>query len=280
VDILPVILAKNLFFCYGVKRALKITSNSIKTCKMSIYTFGPLIHNPQVVRDLEGKGVKAVNNLRGIKEGILIIPAHGIAPQIINEAKAKGLRLIDATCPYVQRVKDLAKSLKDEGYQVIIVGDQGHPEVEGILGFIKEKAVVLTKSSQIRPAKIAKKVGVVAQTTQTLDNFQTIVRNLLKFTKELKVYNTICEETIKRQTSARRIAKVVDLMLVIGGKNSANTNRLAKICQEEVKTYHIEEAKELKAGWLKGKKRIGIAAGASTPDWIVKEVVNKVRSGK
>jgi len=277
---LPVILAKNLFFCYGVKRALKITSNSIKTCKMSIYTFGPLIHNPQVVRDLEGKGVKAVNNLRGIKEGILIIPAHGIAPQIINEAKAKGLRLIDATCPYVQRVKDLAKSLKDEGYQVIIVGDQGHPEVEGILGFIKEKAVVLTKSSQIRPAKIAKKVGVVAQTTQTLDNFQTIVRNLLKFTKELKVYNTICEETIKRQTSARRIAKVVDLMLVIGGKNSANTNRLAKICQEEVKTYHIEEAKELKAGWLKGKKRIGIAAGASTPDWIVKEVVNKVRSGK
>ncbi len=277
---MPVILAKNLFFCYGVKRALKITSNSIKTCKMSIYTFGPLIHNPQVVRDLEGKGVKAVNNLRGIKEGILIIPAHGIAPQIINEAKAKGLRLIDATCPYVQRVKDLAKSLKDEGYQVIIVGDQGHPEVEGILGFIKEKAVVLTKSSQIRPAKIAKKVGVVAQTTQTLDNFQTIVRNLLKFTKELKVYNTICEETIKRQTSARRIAKVVDLMLVIGGKNSANTNRLAKICQEEVKTYHIEEAKELKAGWLKGKKRIGIAAGASTPDWIVKEVVNKVRSGK
>ena len=277
---MPVILAKNLFFCYGVKRALKITSNSIKTCKMSIYTFGPLIHNPQVVRDLEGKGVKAVNNLRGIKEGILIIPAHGIAPQIINEAKAKGLRLIDATCPYVQRVKDLAKSLKDEGYQVIIVGDQGHPEVEGILGFIKEKAVVLTKSSQIRPAKIAKKVGVVAQTTQTLDNFQTIVRNLLKFTKELKVYNTICEETIKRQTSARRIAKVVDLMLVIGGKNSANTNRLAKICQEEVKTYHIEEAKELKAGWLKGKKRIGIAAGASTPDWIVKEVVGKVRSGK
>lgn len=274
---MPVILAKNPFFCYGVKRALKITSNSIKTCRISIYTFGPLIHNPQVVRDLEKKGVRAVNNLREIKEGILIIPAHGIAPQIINEAKDKGLRLIDATCPYVQRVKDLAKSLKDEGYQVIIVGDQGHPEVEGILGFIKEKAIILTKSSQIRPTKITKKVGVVAQTTQTLDNFQAIVQNLLKFTKELKVYNTICEETIKRQTSAQRIAKVVDLMLVIGGKNSANTNRLAKICQEEVKTYHIEEAKELKAGWLKGKKRIGIAAGASTPDWIVKEVTKRLK---
>lgn len=276
-----IVRAKNAGYCYGVERALRMAEESLVNFQKPLYSLGPLIHNPQVVEELEKKGIKAVNSLDDISCGTVIIRSHGVEPQVLGEAKKKGLNLIDATCPFVRKAQLMASRLKREGYKVVIVGERTHPEVRGILSYAGNDALVIESSREINRKKFdgLSKVGVVVQTTQSLDKLRKVVARLLTFTLELKVWNTICNATRKRQQSARKLALNSDLVIVIGGKNSANTTRLFQICQKiNPLTYHIESADEIKKSWFKGVKKVGLTAGASTPNYLVTEVEKKIRS--
>jgi 4-hydroxy-3-methylbut-2-enyl diphosphate reductase len=193
--------------------------------------------------------------------------------------KSKGLNVVNATCPFVVKAQKFAQQLAAEGYQVIVVGEGEHPEVIGIMGFAGDNAQVIEKASDINQIAIKSRVGVVAQTTQSLSNFREVVGALLEKSDELKVFNTICHATSHRQESALDIAREVDLMIVIGGHNSANTSRLASLClQSGVTTHHIETAEELRPSWLKNVMTVGVTAGASTPEWIIEDVIRKLET--
>jgi len=268
-----VIVARGSGFCFGVKRALETVEKALREEKGPFYTLGPLIHNPQVVERLSQKGLRVINNLRGIKGGAFIIPSHGLPSATIKLARKKGLKIVDATCPYVKRAQEKAKDLEAKGYQLVIVGDQDHPEVESMAS---KKSAVLQKPSQVAEIKSYPRIGVVAQTTQSLENFKEIVQRLRGKTKELKVYTTICNAVSRQQRSTRELARKADLVFIIGGKNSANTKRLSQISKGFTETRHIEKASEINSRWLRNKEIVGISAGASTPKWLIDEVVIKV----
>lgn len=277
---MQIIRAKNAGFCFGVKRAIKLAFEAAGSSEKHIYSLGPLIHNPQQVELLAQKGVHVIQDLKSLHPGdTIIIRSHGTTPQTLEEAKAKGLRIVDATCPFVVKAQKFAQQLSEEGYQVVVVGEGNHPEVMGLKGFAGNEAWVIETVNDIQKVPKKPRLGVIAQTTQSLDNFRAIVSALLEKGDELKVFNTICHATSLRQESALNIARGVDLMIVIGGRNSANTSRLASLCANSgVPTRHIETANELEASCLEGVKAIGITAGASTPDWIIEEVVDKLRT--
>ena len=271
-------LAKNVGFCFGVKRAMGLTMKALReNPSRPIYTFGPLIHNPPAVKKLRNMGVRIVHSLRDVQKGILIIPSHGLAPSIIAQAHKKKLSLIDTTCPYVLRSQRLAELLTDQGYRVIIVGQSSHPEIKGIIGGIKRMGKVIGKTEELKSFSRFKKIGVIAQTTESLSRFKEVLASILDKSFELKVYNTLCAHTLKRQEESRQIAKDVDLMLVIGGHNSANTRRLFEICRAIVDTHQVESPDELNVDWLKGRPSIGLISGTSTPLSAVKEVVEKIK---
>ncbi|MEK7398084.1 MAG: 4-hydroxy-3-methylbut-2-enyl diphosphate reductase [Candidatus Poribacteria bacterium] len=274
---MKVILAENAGFCFGVKRAMKLAFESARNSDLPIYSLGPLIHNPQQVEILSQKGVHEISDLESLKsDDVLIIRSHGTTPSILDFAKAKGLKIVDATCPFVVNAQKLAQELNSEGYQVIIVGEGDHPEVVGIMGFTKNEAWVIDKASTIQNLSKKNRIGVVAQTTQSFENFREVVSALLEKCDELKVFNTICHATTQRQESAIKLAKRVDLMIVIGGHNSANTNRLTSLCKQYITTYHIEIADEIDKSWFDGIEIVGVTAGASTPEWIVDDVIEKL----
>ena len=213
----------------------------------------------------------------------LIIRSHGTSPAVLEKAKARDLTIVDATCPFVVKAQKLAQRLATEAYQVVIVGEGDHPEVIGIMGFAGEEAWVVEKASDVHNLPVKRRVGVVAQTTQSLGNFREVVSALLEKSDELKVFNTICHATTHRQEAALDIARKVGLMIVIGGYNSANTSRLASLCaQSGAPTRHVETAGELEASWLKGITAVGVTAGASTPEWVIEDVIDRleVLSGK
>lgn len=264
-----IILAEHAGFCFGVKNTIDIALKQ----NGSVYTFGELIHNPQMIERLKKKGIKKIDSLEEIKDGTLIIRTHGVPPSIIERAKNKGLNIVDATCPFVKNVQRLAEKLEKDGYQVLIIGEEEHPEVVAIKGYAKN-SIMINSVEQAEQLSF-ERAGVVCQTTQDSKNFKEIVKELRKNIKELKVHNTICTATRLRQKSALQLAEKVDSMIVVGGLNSANTKRLAKICSKKVKTYHIENEKDIKKEWL--KDRIGITAGASTPNFIIEKVINKLK---
>jgi len=201
-----------------------------------------------------------------------------VPPRVLSQAREVGLTIIDLTCPFVGKAQRYAEELHKEGYQVVVVGEKKHPEVQSILGFAGESAVIVESANDVKGLKLQGRIGVVAQTTQSYGNFSEIVLTLLRISKELKVFNTICSSTKERQEAARVLARQVDLMLVVGGRNSANTSRLADLCRKEGKpTYHIEIADEINAAWLNGIHKVGVTAGASTPDWIVEGVIDKLK---
>lgn len=271
-------VVKNAGFCFGVKRAINLAFEASRKSGKKVYTLGPLIHNPQVVEELKREGVQPVKDMSKIKSGTLIIRSHGIHPKILQKAKSKRLKIIDATCPFVRRAQENARSLYREGYQVVVVGEAHHPEVQGIIGYAEDKAIVINQDTISLNFPENKRVGAIAQTTLNLDTFKKIIGQLLGKTKELKIFNTICNATAKTQKATLEMAKDVDLMIVVGGKNSANTTRLAKLCREKGKpTYHIETSQELKKNWFRGKKSIGVTAGTSTPNWIINQVVKKIK---
>jgi 4-hydroxy-3-methylbut-2-enyl diphosphate reductase len=273
---MEIFLADKSGFCFGVKRAINTAFDACGGGQ--VYCLGPLIHNPQEVERLSKAGVRTVEDFSNLRPGdSLIIRSHGVPPRVLQQAREKGLTIIDLTCPFVGKAQRDAEALKKEGYQVVVVGEKKHPEVQSILGYAGDNAVVVEKAEDVKGASLYHRLGVVAQTTQSYSNFSEIVLKLLRISKELKVFNTICNSTKERQDAARVLAGQVDLMLVVGGRNSANTARLASVCREEGKpTQHIEVADEIRSDWLRGVKKIGITAGASTPDWIVDEVLKKL----
>lgn len=259
-------VASHAGVCYGVERALKLAAHAAESARGSVTTLGPLIHNPIVVRDLESAGVKGAQTVDEVESGTLIIRAHGVVPQVIDQARAKGLEVLDATCPYVKKVHMAAEKLVREGYQLIVVGESGHPEVEGILGHAGDAAHVVSTPRDLDGVDLARKVGVVVQTTQTPANLAAIVSALALRTMDLRVVNTICSATQERQDSAAELASRSDVMIVIGGKNSGNTRRLAEICMDRCpRTHHIEDSSEIQRTWFEGVALVGITAGASTP---------------
>lgn len=276
---MKIVVAEHAGYCYGVERALKIAREAADGSAKAIYTLGPLIHNPQVVESLAAQNVYPISNLDEIKEGTIIIRSHGIDPGIIEKAKEKKITVLDATCPFVKKAQSRAAQLVDQGYQLIVVGERNHPEVIGILAHAKKRALVAENSDDIKSFHLSKKVGVVVQTTQLEANLKAVVSELLPKISELSVFNTICDATLKRQMAAQQIAHDADVVLVVGGKNSANTTHLAQMCHQiNPNTYHIEVSSEIDSSWLAEDCTVGVTAGASTPKWILDKVVQELQS--
>ena len=269
---MKVILADYLGFCYGVKRAIKIARENASAEAGTSCTLGPIIHNPQMVERLEEEGVGTVDTLEDMERGTIIIRSHGVGPQVYEAAEQRGLNLVDATCPHVHKAQLASKALVDEGYKVVIIGEKEHPEVRSIFEWSDHTAVIVETEEEADALDPCPKLGIVSQTTFSGRRFKEIVMKLLDKSREIKIERTICTATDQRQAAAMDLASEVDLMLVIGGRNSANTTRLAQLCAEKCKTYHIETAAELQPQWFDKIEKIGITAGASTPDWIIEEV--------
>ncbi len=274
---MEIFIAEESGFCFGVERALKIAHDTVKKEKLPIYTIGPLIHNPQVVKELRKEGIIPVDDLDSIEEGTLIVRSHGLPPSVIEKAKSKGFKIIDATCPFVKQAQEKAELLSKEGYQVLVLGDREHPEVKGILGVVGGSAVCINNHTNIKTISISDRVGIVAQTTQSTEKFSKAVSELTKIAKEVRAFNTICTSTRLRQEASLTLARNVDFMIVVGGKNSANTTRLAAlISRENIPVKHIEGMNELKRNWFSGIKRVGITGGASTPKWLINKMKKKL----
>lgn len=261
-----IIVAKEAGACYGVERALSMVREAA-SASSEVHTLGPLIHNPRVVAQLSKSGVNAVETLDGLKPGsTLVIRTHGVSPEVVDDAVSRGLDVLDATCPHVKKVHDSVHLLREQGYQIFIVGEPGHPEVEAILGHAGSEAVVVDRPEALDDVKIRPRVGVVAQTTQTRELLDAVVSRLLNSAIEVRVFPTICSATRRRQQAAADLARQSDMIIVVGGRNSGNTTRLAQICREHCpNTHHIEGEEELDPSWFVGAHTVGITAGASTP---------------
>ncbi|MBQ7704054.1 MAG: 4-hydroxy-3-methylbut-2-enyl diphosphate reductase [Selenomonadaceae bacterium] len=266
---MEVILAEYLGFCYGVKRAIKIAKKNAggKSC-----TLGPIIHNPQMVERLNAEGVGMTEDLNSVDEGTIIIRSHGVGPQTYEEIQRRGLNLVDATCTHVKKAQLSAKELAESGYSVVIIGEKNHPEVKSIFEWTDKKAVIIENETEAEKFAPCPKLGIVSQTTMAGEHFKKIILHLLDKSKDIRILRTICTATEQRQKAAMELAAKVDLMIVVGGRNSANTTKLAKLCESICKTYHIETAQEISPEWFNQCKKVGITAGASTPDWIIREV--------
>jgi len=272
-----IIVAKTAGFCFGVKRAIDIAFKIAGEKRKGVYTLGPIIHNPQVVDKLRQKGIIPIDTIDKRKDiKALIIRTHGIPLELSREISLRGYEIIDATCPFVKKAQHYAKLLSEEGYQVVILGERNHPEVKSLMSYADNNAVVVNGKSPL--PKLKSKVGIVVQTTQLLESLKKVSSDAIEHAREIKVYNTICNSTALRLKETENIAGKADVMFVVGGKNSANTTQLTKLCNTlSVPTYHIETASEIRKNWLRGAKTIGITAGASTPKWIIKEVEKRIK---
>lgn len=275
---MEIIRAKRAGFCFGVKRATQMAFEAADKGG-NTFTLGPIIHSPQVVQKLKDMGVNLLKDLSDLEKGTIIIRSHGVTAEELEEAIQKELDIIDATCPFVKKAQEHVKSLSQTGYDVVVVGDADHPEVQGIVSFGKGKVYVVGSGEEAAKLPRMGKVGVVAQTTQSFENLKNVVLQCLVKGGEIRVFNTICDATAVRQEDAKELASQVDCMVVIGGFNSANTRRLAEVCKElQPCTHHIETAEELNPDWFRGVNKVGVTAGASTPKWIIDEVVKRLKN--
>ncbi len=276
-------LAETAGFCMGVKRAIdRVLDLAQDSGPIKIYTYGPLIHNPQTVELLKKRGVLPIEHLADIpagEEAIVVIRTHGIAPEERKALKAKGLRVVDATCPKVGRVQALIRKYVNQGYTIVIVGDEGHPEVTGLLGYTAGRGKVIGTREQAQDLPAADKVALVAQTTQDRDLYAEIAGIVKKKIPTALVLDTICDSTEKRQKEIKELASQMDAMVIVGGANSANTRRLVEISEQlGTPTFYVETAEALKNIPLGRYQRVGVSAGASTPNWIIDRVVDHVTS--
>ncbi len=265
-------------FCFGVQRAMDMIEKAYEE-GLRFDTLGPIIHNPFVVKDLESRGIRAVDSLDQTDKKIVVVRTHGVPPEVYEEAEKKGIKLLDTTCPFVFNAQSAARRLVEEGYDpVIVVGKKEHPEVIGILGHAWNKPVVVGSPEEVEKLNIAnRRVGILSQTTMTFDLFASCVRAAMKYAKEVHVINTRCATTERRQKATMEVAQKVDVMVVIGGKNSSNTKRLHEIASKYTRSYHIEHPDELKEEWFDGVENVGVAAGASTPPWLIEAVVKRIK---
>ena len=280
---MEVIVAKTAGFCFGVERAVNQVYDQIKNENGPIYTLGPIIHNEEVVRDLEEKGVKVLNSeneISALTEGTVIIRSHGVGKHIYDMLKAQGVQIVDATCPFVKKIHRIVQEQNLQGRRVIIIGDETHPEVEGIKGWGDARTMVVKNEEQMEklPSFTGEKLCIVSQTTFNYNKFKDLVEKFEKKGYDILVLNTICNATQERQVEARRIASEVDAMIVIGGRHSSNTQKLYEICQKECKnTYFIQSLGDFNPECVNSVRSVGITAGASTPNQIIEEVHTNVR---
>ena len=277
-----VILAKSAGFCFGVQRAMDTVY--AEADKKNVYTYGPIIHNTEVVNELESKGVKAVNDISEIPEpekSTVIIRSHGVSKAVYESIKNSGAKIVDATCPFVLKIHKIVKDASAEGDQIVIIGNEKHPEVEGIMGWSETPVHVVDTVEKAEKLKLdkSKNVRVVSQTTFNYNKFKELVEIISEKGYNIIIRNTICNATEERQTEAREIAKRVDAMIVVGGSSSSNTRKLYEICKNECKdTYYIQTLNDLDMTSLGKADCIGITAGASTPNNIIQEVYTNVRT--
>ena len=276
---LKIILSKKMGFCFGVKKSVNLAKNTLKARKNNLYMLGSIINNPQVIEYFIKKGVKIADNLDEVpEESTVITRAHGISPTILKKAYQKRLSVVDTTCPYVRKVQKIARYLYEKDYFIVVYGDKKHPEVLSLLDTVQNNALVINSIPDVEKITKKKKIGFISQTTKNIYDFFKLSSVLLSRAEELRVFNTICKSTTERQKSVLELAKEVDVMLVIGGKESANTTRLAEIGKNQgVKTYHFETKNQLKYKWFRPEDKVGITSGASTPDWVTNEVIDKLK---
>lgn len=276
---MEVILAKTAGFCFGVKRAVDTVYK--EAGKKNVYTYGPIIHNSEVVNDLKKKGVKVINSreeLEALEEGTVIIRSHGVAREIYDLIHEKGLELVDATCPFVRKIHKIVEKAGNDGDQVIIVGSEQHPEVQGIKGWCTGEVHIISDAEQFEGIDLNKPTTLVSQTTFNYKKFQDLVEIIKKKEYNICISNTICNATEERQNEARRIARRADAMIVIGDSSSSNTRKLYEICKTECQeTFYIQTLSGLELDKLESSDCIGITAGASTPNNIIEEVYTNVR---
>ncbi len=279
---MEVILAKSAGFCFGVQKAVEKVFEQVGS-KEPVYTYGPIIHNEQVVKELEQKGVEVIQEesmLEQIKEGKIVIRSHGVGQEVYDQIEHQQLTCIDATCPFVKRIHKIVETESANGKQIIVIGNDGHPEVEGIKGWSSTPAIVIESAEEIEKLTIkeGQKICIVSQTTFNYNKFQELVDIFLKKSYDVSVVNTICSATEERQTEAKEIAAKVDVMIIIGGTHSSNTRKLYEICKKEChRTYFIQTLDDLRVEFFDSISLVGITAGASTPNNIIEEVQNYVR---
>ena len=275
---MEITVAKSAGFCFGVQRAVDSVYKELEENSGKIYTFGPIIHNEQVVEDLNKKGIEVIDTveqLKEIKEGTVVIRSHGVAKEIYDILEQQKLKMVDATCPFVKKIHNIVLDESNNGKAIIIIGNDNHPEVEGIKGWVNGEVIVINKEEQIEKLSLPEqtKACIVSQTTFNHNKFKYLVEIIRKKGYDITVVNTICNATHVRQVEAQKISSKVDGMIVIGGKNSSNTQKLYDICRNECEnTFYVQTVKDLNLHELKSLKSIGITAGASTPKNIIEEV--------
>jgi 4-hydroxy-3-methylbut-2-en-1-yl diphosphate reductase len=275
-------VAKTAGFCWGVRRTVEKTFETLaaeaEAGKPPLVTLGPVIHNPQVLGRLEDQGVEIKAKIAEVADGsTVVVRTHGALKSELALAKDRGLKVVDGTCPYVRVPQAMVERMSRDGYHILIVGDEKHAEIKGVASFAEGPVTVMAPGAPVPDLPGVKKVGVVCQTTLQGEIFQKVVAEcVLKF-REVRAYNTICYDTDERQTATREIASGVDAVVVIGGRHSANTRHLAEISSElQPNTHHVETAEEIDAAWFAGCEVVGVSAGASTPDWVIDEVVKRL----
>lgn len=272
-------VAQNSGLCYGVKRALRIALKTREHKIGEVYTLGDLIHNPQVISDLRKQGIRTINALDQIQSGTIIIRSHGISPQIYSQIEQKNIEIVDATCPIVKKIQKLVESLAVQDDEIIIVGNREHPEIKGLIGYSRGKGLIIESEKQAKELPQKRRRSVLVQSTQDVHLFKRIVAALIERTRELDVHNTICQSTQIRQKSTSELASQVDVLFIIGGQNSSNTNKLYKISKRILSnTYFVEKADQITPDMLKGAKKIGLSGGASTPPKAIQEAAVKIRT--
>ncbi|MFR8315123.1 4-hydroxy-3-methylbut-2-enyl diphosphate reductase [Eubacterium ventriosum] len=275
---MEITVAKSAGFCFGVQRAVDSVYKELEENSGKICTFGPIIHNEQVVEDLNKRGIEVIDTveqLKKIKEGTVVIRSHGVAKEIYDILEQQKLKMVDATCPFVKKIHNIVLDESNNGKTIIIIGNDNHPEVEGIKGWVNGEVIVINKEEQIEKLSLPEqtKACIVSQTTFNHNKFKYLVEIIRKKGYDITVVNTICNATHVRQVEAQKISSKVDGMIVIGGKNSSNTQKLYDICRNECEnTFYVQTVKDLNLHELKSLKSIGITAGASTPKNIIEEV--------
>ena len=268
-------LAENYGFCFGVKRAIKIAEENNNAS-----TYGPLIHNSKEIARLDRDfKVGLVDDFKTFKTGDkAIVRTHGIVKDELAQLHASGVNVVDATCPFVTKPQEIAQEMSEAGYDVVIFGDESHPEIKGVKSYATHGAIVVTSIKELQTIKLREKIALIAQTTRKVEEYMKIANYLIPRHKEVRVFNTICNATFENQVAVRDLSELADVMIIIGGKNSSNTKELFSIAHEKCEnSYHIEDETELELSWFRDKKFCGISAGASTPDWIIQNVINAIQ---
>lgn len=274
---MEVLLAEKCGFCPGVRNAIKLAEKTLSEEK-EVYCLGPIIHNEDVVRRLSEAGLTTISSIDEINSGTVLIRSHGATSEELEKIKRKGLKIVDATCVLVKRVQQIARMLNEEGWRVIIVGDRNHPEVKAVVGSAPDVRVV-AGPEDLGNLRTNEKLGIICQTTQSPEYFAKTVSAILeKGFSELRIVNTLCRETIARQEAAVKLCRQVDVMFVLGGLHSANTQKLAELCKKHnPQTFHLQNWQELDKKVLSGKRTAGVTAGASTPDWVIEDFVRHLQ---